>query len=196
MIDRTAIETATRQAAATGFARIPRAVSPTDSTRLQKESAALYFEPLEPVIGRVRQQGRYARVRPHDPLLPALWTLARSVQDGVRRSGVKGATRFMPNEAKYQWYEAADDGISAHRDQGFYRGVIVVLTLSGRASFTIHNLATEDIVEEWTTEPGEVCVLAGAGLGPRDRRPMHRVGPPIGSPRLSLTLRMKERRGR
>ena len=162
---------------------------------MKGEWEELEAEPLEPVVGRVRQSGRVARVNPHDPVHPNLARLAGEVQSGVRRSGVGDAASFRANEAMFQSYAGAEDGISAHRDQSFYRFVIVIFTLEGTALFEVLDRVTEEPVDAWQTDAGDMYVLAGAALTADDRRPPHRVGGPSEGTRLSLTLRMKQRRG-
>jgi alkylated DNA repair dioxygenase AlkB len=121
-----------------------------------------------------------------------LGSLSQVVTEGVRSSGVTGAECFSANEVMYQRYRTGDGGISAHRDQSFYRAAVVVFTLEGRAPFAVLDPGTGAVSKEWVTEPGDMCLLAGGGLTDRDRRPRHRVGPPLGSTRVSLTIRMKD----
>ena len=195
MIDFDTVREAVARAAEVGYVRIGDALAESRRRTLLEEAASLSFEPLEPVIGRVRQSGDLARVRPHEPSLPRLDELTTALEQAIRRSGVPGSERFLANEAMFQRYEVSHVGVSAHRDQGFYRGVVAVFTLEGSAPFAILDKVSEDPIDEWATEPGDLYLLAGGGLGDADRRPLHRVEGPVAGRRVSLTLRMKERAG-
>lgn len=195
MLERGLLAEATVEAARQGFARRSNALGAEAVSALLDEASLLGFESLEPVVGRVRQSGMVSRQRPFDPALPHLNSLAACVQEGVRRSGLPGAEWFAPNEAMYQSYLGEADGITAHRDQSFYRFAVVIFNLEGEALFRIIDRVSSEGVEEWPTRAGDMYVLAGGGLVERDIRPMHEVGAPKGARRVSLTLRMKQRSG-
>jgi hypothetical protein len=98
------------------------------------------------------------------------------------------------NEVTWQRYEPGRGHIDPHRDQAYYKGLIVIVTLSGEAEFTI--FASRDppvILDRWTTCGGDMVLLRGADLGaPGVRCPLHGVGAPA-SDRLTVTLRHNER---
>ncbi len=181
-----------REAAERGFARLNRVLSRSDQEGLLAEADDLQFTPLRRRVGRVHQSGESATVWADQPGLPLLATLLWETKEAVARVPLPECEGFLPTEAVYQRYRAGRDGISTHRDQSFYRIAVVIFTLEGSAPFSIFDTLESRVVAEGRTEPGDVCVLAGGGLGRSDMRPPHAVGPPDRGGRTSLTLRMKE----
>ncbi|MBP1161590.1 MULTISPECIES: hypothetical protein [Rhodococcus] len=102
-----------------------------------------------------------------------------------------GLGPFAPNEASYQRYLPGGNGIPPHRDQRYYASYIAIVTLQGTATFAIHASRNHrDVIEQWTTHPGEVIFLRGWQPGqPHDPRPYHRIDPPDDVPRLMFQLR-------
>src|SRR5262245_1029692 len=73
------------------------------------------------------------------------------------------------------------------------RGVIVIVTLSGEAEFTVLESRDPPVtLDRWTTSGGDVVLLRGADLGALGARcPLHQVGTPT-SGRFTMTLRHNE----
>ncbi|HEY8544623.1 MAG TPA: hypothetical protein VIL36_06235 [Acidimicrobiales bacterium] len=108
-----------------------------------------------------------------------------------RAGGLPGWSSFVPNEVSYQRYEAGGRGLPPHRDQRYYLHAIVIVTLTGEARFALLGSADPgDVVDGWTTRPGEVIALAGwSPHGDADPRPYHQVDAPDHGHRLMLQLR-------
>jgi hypothetical protein len=147
-------------------------------------AAPFPFRRSTPVIGPVRQDAMHLQIA-----LEAAPAAARdlgSALEEVRREVARcdGAEFDMPfNEVVWQKYPAGSSGISRHRDQDFYVGVIAIVTLTGSAAFALDDA-------QWETEPGDLVLLRGTGpAGAHTRCPRHSVGGPVGAERVSLTLR-------
>jgi len=96
-------------------------------------------------------------------------------------------------DTTWQRYEPGYGHIDPHRDQAYYKGVILIVTLSGQAEFTVLESRDPPVtLDRWTTGGGDVVLLRGADLGtPGTRCPLHKVGTPT-SDRLTMTLRHNE----
>ena len=142
-------------------------------------------------VGAVTQHGWFAQM-PFQQAPPPVQALGFSMQATV--SAALGQKLPDWNEATWQRYEPDYGHIDPHRDQTYYRGMILIVTLSGEAEFTV--LETRDppvTLDRWTTGGGDIVLLRGADLGaPGARCPLHRVGAPA-SDRLTMTLRCNER---
>jgi hypothetical protein len=80
-------------------------------------------------------------------------------------------------------------------DGRWYRRLVVVATVYGRAPFAIcGSRDPDDVVERWMAGPGDLVLMRGPGLaGHRDGRPFHLVEGPRRGERLSLGVRMSAR---
>jgi len=98
------------------------------------------------------------------------------------------------NEVTWQRYEPGRSHIDPHRDQAYYKGLILIVTLAGEAEFTIFQSRDPPVMlDRWTTRGGDMVLLRGADLGAAGVRcPLHGVGAPA-SDRLTLALRHNER---
>lgn len=171
-----------------GYARIPQALPADHLQALVPDDAA--FVPLVEEVGLVRQSGSYAQV-PLEIAPPGVRALAEQVEAAAAAAGAGTALAGLRfNEVTYQRYAPGAGHISPHRDQSFYRLLIVVVTLAGRGGFSILRGRDIDAVDaSWMTEPGDVVMMRGTGLTtPEDRCPFHAVHPPP-ELRLSMTLR-------
>ncbi|GAA1177658.1 hypothetical protein [Pseudonocardia alaniniphila] len=140
------------------------------------------FTPPHPRAG-----GAFAMASLNDqhaaPHRAAAWLAEAAQREGIHD--------FVPNEASYQRYLPDGNGLPPHRDQRYYASCIAIVTLQGVATFAIHaSRAYEDVVTQWTTQPGQVILLRGwQADNSRDPRPYHRIDPPFGEPRLMFQVR-------
>ena len=83
-------------------------------------------------------------------------------------------------------------GITPHMDGKWFRRLVVVVTVYGRAAFAIcGSRDPDDVVERWISGPGDLVLMRGPGLaGNLDGRPFHLVHGPLEGERLSLGIRM------
>ncbi|MGH3695512.1 MAG: hypothetical protein ACRDRX_16250 [Pseudonocardiaceae bacterium] len=148
------------------------------------------YEPVEPLIGRVRQQAESFLV-PIGQLKPRYPVLAGLCHELIRQIQTHGVPRWVPTEVAVQRYQPGSIGITPHRDQRRYAQLVAVITVAGSAPFTLcHNRAGEAI-RTWQADAGSLVLLRGPGLaGNPDGRPMHLVGGPTGTPRTSIGIRM------
>jgi alkylated DNA repair dioxygenase AlkB len=172
-----------------GWVRLRRHVAPDDCAAL-RDRGGHPWRPLAEQVGVVRQAGWYCQPS-LDELPPVVQAFADALFTALRPSfdGLAFPARF--NEVTWQRHTPDAGFVGPHRDQSFYTGVIAVVTLLGAARFSI--LASREPRNEtasWVTEPGDLVVLRGAGLGSPDARgPWHDVGPPSEGERETLTLR-------
>lgn len=189
-----------RQVAWFGGAFLPRVLSARFLPVLGRELAEVPFEPLPDRAGpyEVRQHGGQFFVHGTDIAnWPAIDRLRRELVELVHAHGtdVPGAARWEPNEAAVQRYPTESGGIGVHRDGKRYGLLIAIITVEGSARLGLCADREGTVSEQWHTTPGSMMVLRAPGLdGVGDGRPLHRLRAPTGSPRTSLTLRMKERR--
>jgi hypothetical protein len=151
----------------------------------------LPWSPMAPRVGAVTQCGWFAQV-PFHQAPPRVQALGSFVQATVSAA----LDQQLPdwNEVTWQRYAPGDGHIDPHRDQAFYTGMILIVTLSGDAEFTIFQSRNPPVMlERWTTSGGDMVLLRGADLGaPGARCPWHGVGAPA-SDRLTVALRHNER---
>jgi hypothetical protein len=128
------------------------------------------------------------------PEFPLLGSLCRSLGDLVRAhgGGIRGLATWRPNEVGIAHYVPGSIGITPHLDGKWYRRLVVVATVYGRAGFAIcGSRDPSDVVDRWTSVPGDLVLMRGPGLGgARDGRPFHLVEGPRRGERLSLGIRM------
>ena len=180
--------------ARTGHARIASAIDPGTLARLREEVDAGPFRPVAETFGSVRQQIDGYDVSLPDRAFPVLTRFARDLGELVRRHGraIRGLRSWRPNEVGIAHYVPGSIGITPHMDGRWYRRLVVVATLTGRARFAIcASRDPDDVVDEWGSEPGDLVLMRGPGLaGARDGRPFHLVEGPRRGQRLSLGIRM------
>lgn len=188
---------ALRACAAVGHARIADGVDRALLGRLRAELDAGPFRPFAESFGPVRQQIDGYDVELPSSAFPLLTELARELGARVRSDGrgVRGLATWRPNEVGVAHYRPGSIGITPHMDGKWYRRVIVVATVYGRARFAIcGSRDRDDVVEAWTSEPGDLVLMRGPGLGGvRDGRPFHLVEGPRRGERLSVGIRMAVR---
>jgi len=180
-----------------GHARVTSVLSTDLLRRLRNEIEAGPFRPFGESFGPVRQQIDGYDVRVPAGGFPLLTALCRELRDGVRSQGhgVRGLATWAPNEVGIAHYVPGSIGITPHMDGKWYRRLVIVATVYGRAPFAIcGSRDPEDIVERWVAGPGDLVLMRGPGLaGVRDGRPLHLVEGPRRGDRLSLGIRMSLR---
>jgi len=124
---------------------------------------------------------------------PLMRRLAEDLGASVRErgAGIRGLATWRPNEIGVARYRPGSLGITPHLDGKWYRRLVIVVTIYGRARFAVCRTREGEIVAEWHPGPGDLVLMRGPGLaGQRDGRPFHLVeGPPRGA-RCSLGVRM------
>lgn len=180
-----------------GHARVTSVLSTDLLRRLRNEIEAGPFRPFGESFGPVRQQIDGYDVRVPAGGFPQLTALCRELRDGVRSQGhgVRGLATWAPNEVGIAHYVPGSIGITPHMDGKWYRRLVIVATVYGRAPFAIcGSRDPEDIVERWVAGPGDLVLMRGPGLaGVRDGRPLHTVEGPRRGDRLSFGIRMSQR---
>lgn len=177
-----------REVTEQGAAFAARAVCRPVRDQLATELVNGPYEPVEPVIGPVRQEaesflvpfgtlGRYA-------------VLASVCDELVTQVCAHGMPEWVPNEVAVQRYQPGSLGITPHRDQRRYTQLVAVITVTGSAPFTLCHNRAGDPIRTWQADAGSLVLLRGPGLAGEDGRPMHLVGGPTGAPRTSIGIRM------
>lgn len=180
-----------------GHARVTSAISAAFLKELRAELDAGPFRPFRESFGPVRQQIDGYDVEVPAPAFPLLTTLCRQLRDTVQTQGrsVRGLATWVPNEVGIAHYVPGSIGITPHMDGKWYRRLVVVATVYGRAPFAICGSRDPgDVVERWVAGAGDLVLMRGPGLaGDRDGRPFHLVEGPRRGERLSLGIRMARR---
>jgi hypothetical protein len=188
---------ALRACAQVGHAHVTRAVPGTFLPKLRAELDGGPFRPFVESFGPVRQQIDGYDVDLPAPDFPFLTEWCRSLADLVRSHGrgVRGLATWTPNEVGIAHYVPGSIGITPHMDGKWYRRLVIVATIYGRAPFAIcGSRDPDDVVERWVVGPGDLVLMRGPGLaGHRDGRPFHLVEGPRRGERLSLAIRMSAR---
>jgi len=161
--------------------------------RLRREIEGGPFEPFAETFGKVRQQIEGYDIR--DPMegFPAVAELREELTAVVREHGrgIRGLATWAPNEVGVARYRPGSIGITPHLDGKRYRRLVAVVTVWGRARFSICRDRAGEVVSAWGAGPGSLALLRGPGLGGiRDGRPFHAVGTPRPGDRCSLGFRM------
>jgi hypothetical protein len=180
-----------------GHALVTSALSTDLLRRLRAEIERGPFRPFAGSFGPVRQQIDGYDVRVPASGFPLLTALCHELRDGVRSQGhgVRGLATWAPNEIGIARYVPGSIGITPHMDGRWFRRLVIVATVYGRAPFAIcGSRDPEDVVERWIAGPGDLVLMRGPGLaGVRDGRPLHLVEGPRRGDRLSLGIRMSRR---
>ena len=173
-----------------GWVRLAGHLDRDECTALAKPTT-LPWSRMAPKVGAVTQHGWFAQV-PFQEAPPPVQTLGSLLQTTVSAE----LDQKLPdwNEVTWQRYEPGCGHIDPHRDQAYYKGLILIVTLSGEAEFTVFESRDPPVMlDRWTTGGGDIVLLRGADLGaPGVRCPLHGVAAPA-SDRLTVTLRHNER---
>ncbi|HXF37314.1 MAG TPA: hypothetical protein VNO17_09065 [Actinomycetota bacterium] len=188
------LRAALRRTAAAGYARVPEAADPGFLRLVRREVEAGPLQRFEGSFGKVRQEIEGFDVGAPMEGFPGVRELATELTAVVRAHGrgLRGLATWRVNEVGVARYRPGSLGITPHLDGRWYRRLVAVLTVHGRARFAVcASRDPGDVVEEWETEPGDLVLMRGPGLaGHRDGRPFHLVEGPRRGTRLSLGLRM------
>jgi hypothetical protein len=187
------ISNALRRTADVGHAHVADAIEATSLRALAKEIREGPLQPFEGSYGKVRMQIEGFDVT--DPMegFDAVRRLRDEVAALVRAQGrgIRGLATWWPNEAGAVLYRPGSYGISPHLDGKWYRRLVVVATIHGRASFSVHPSRDAAASDGWVASAGGLAFIRGLGLaGHRDGRPYHAVPGPRRGIRISLALRM------
>jgi hypothetical protein len=171
---------ALHECARVGHSLVSSAISADVLRRLRGEIGRGPFRPFRESFGEVRQQIDGYDIPIPASGFPVLTSLCRDLRDSVRfhGRGVRGLASWVP-----------------HKDGTWYRRIVVVATVYGRAPFAIcGSRDPRDVLERWIAGPGDLVLMRGPGLaGVRDGRPFHLVEGPRRGGRLSLGIRMSVR---
>jgi hypothetical protein len=185
---------ALRACAVSGHERMPDAIDRSFLERLRPELDAGPFRPFGESFGPVRQQIDGYDVGLPSSAFPLLGELCRELGSVVRLQGrgIRGLATWRPNEIGIAHYVPGSIGITPHLDGKWYRRLIAVATVYGRARFAIcRTRDPADVLEAWTSAPGDLVLMRGPGLADvLDGRPFHLVEGPRRGERLSLGIRM------
>ena len=188
------VKTALLRCADAGFARLADAIPPSALAAIRTEVDAGPFRSFGTSFGSVRQEIDGYDVELPSSRFPLLDRLGRGLGRVIRRDGhrIRGLATWRPNEVGITRYPEGSIGITPHLDGKWYRRLVAVATIYGRAPFAICASRDADaVVERWTSAPGDLVLMRGPGLGgARDGRPFHLVGTPEEGDRLSLGIRM------
>jgi hypothetical protein len=188
------VRAALRECARSGHARAANAIEPDFLRRLRAEVDAGPFRPFRESFGQVQQQIDGYDVEVPSPAFPLLGELCHELCDLVRLHGrgIPGLATWRPNEVGIAHYVPGSIGITPHLDGKWYRRLVAVATVYGRAGFAIcGSRDPADVVDRWISVPGDLVLMRGPGLGgARDGRPFHLVEGPRRGERLSLGIRM------
>jgi hypothetical protein len=173
-----------------GWVRLAGHLDTAECAALAKPQTLSWTE-MAPKVGAVTQHGWFAQLPFHEAPSPV------QAFGSVMRATVSAALgQHLPEwtDATWQRYEPGYGHIDPHRDQAYYKGVILIVTLSGEAEFTVLKSRDPPVtLDRWTTSGGDMVLLRGADLGVLGARcPLHQVGTPT-SGRLTMTLRHNER---
>ena len=180
-----------------GAAFIPHALSERFRERLQREIEAGPFERLPDQIGPVRQEADLFIITGAMPGYPAVARLRTEFVTRLRQAAphIPALTRWWPNEAYVQRYEAGALGVSPHVDSRRFAVLVAIFTTQGSARFVLSQTRAGGIIQEWEAGPGSLTLLRGPSLlDAEDGRPFHMVHGPAAGRRFSVTLRMNQQR--
>ena len=193
-----------RRALAEAIAALPQAdavslplLGPEAIEALIADSQSLRYRPARPVIGegdkRVWQDCEVSCAVPDDGALAACAAaLDAAFTDALALLTPPLTEGFAVNDLIVQRYPKGSGGITPHRDHIAYRGLISVITLSGRCRFAVCRDRGGAEARAVAAPPGWLVLMRGPGLYGRTDRPFHFVDR-FETPRVSVGLRYDRR---
>lgn len=185
--------------AESGWNVVPAILDPRFCLELLREVADQPFQRKPLVIGPVQQETEELVL--YDPLktFPSVSRLRDNFTVLVRAHSrdLPSLAHWTPNDVAVQRYLPGSSlGITPHRDGKRFVILVAIFTIRGRARFAVCRDRSGEIIEHWTTQPGDLVLLGGPELQPgRDDRPFHMVSPPLDIERYSIALRMDTKLG-
>lgn len=164
---------------------------------LRRAAARLRFRPARPEVGeaerRVRQDFEIALEAPPRGLL---WRFAHALEAELAAAlallpapPLAGALAPLSlNDIAVQRYAAGSKGISPHRDHLRYRGLVVLLSLSGSARLFLCDDRSGAGAEPVSIAPGRLLLMRAPGFAGSEERPFHFLAD-VTAPRYGLGLR-------
>ena len=187
------IRRALGRTAEVGHAYVADAIEPAFLRALANEIREGPLQPFEGTYGKVTMQIEGFDVAEPMEGFPAIRRLRDEIAGLVRSQGegIRGLATWWPNEAGTVLYRPGSYGISPHLDGKWYRRLVVVATIHGTASFSVHPSRDAAPTDAWVASAGGITFMRAPGLaGHRDGRPYHAVPGPKRGTRISLALRM------
>ncbi len=176
-----------------GAAHVPKVLDERFRARLRREVDAGPFENMSGSYGKVRMEIDGYDVAAPMRGFPLMKELADALGEAVRSSGgrIRGLATWRPNEIGVTRYRPGSLGITPHLDGKWYRRLVAVVTVYGRARFAICRTRAGEVLAEWRPGPGDLVLMRAPGLGwVRDGRPFHLAEGPTRGMRCSLGIRM------
>lgn len=160
---------------------------------LRRAAARLGYRPARPQVGeaerRVHQDFEIALEAPARGLL---WRFAHALE-----AELAAALAALPepplaplafNDIAVQRYAAGSRGISPHRDHLRYRGLVVLLSLSGSARLFVCDDRGGAGAEPVSIAPGRLLLMRAPGFAGAEERPFHFLAE-VSARRYGLGLR-------
>lgn len=189
---------AIQEVAGHGAACVHAAVSGSGCETIRREVEGGPFHSQPDTIGPVRQRLETLELLDELDAFPAISQLRTELTAVVDRHAAADSPlrRWRPNDVSVQRYRPDGDvGITPHLDGKRYGLLVAVVTVAGRARFSLHQERDGGPIRSWVLVPGSLVLLRGPGLTGPDERPFHSVSGPLGSsPRYSIGFRMDSRR--
>jgi len=163
-------------------------------------SYGLTYRQARPLVGasgrEVRQDFELTMEIPEAHLLRQLAAALEASVTGaaaaLRPNPLPQGVRF--NDLIVQRYPRHSAGISPHRDHLRYTGLVVLVTLVGRARFFVCKDHSGLDPVEIPTQPGGAVLLTAPGFAGKSARPFHYLTS-VEEPRVSLGIRQDSRPG-
>lgn len=135
-------------------------------------------------------RGNLRRLYDFPYIMGAVRTIEDSVTDMAR--SIRPLRNWHPDEVSLHQYDTQDVGISYHKDNQRFWGVIAILALDGVCDTAVRHNGKEHL---YATEPGDLIFLRAPGLvqSDEDLRPEHAIVNLQTATRTSLMVRANDR---
>ncbi|MEQ8655182.1 MAG: hypothetical protein RIC87_22155 [Kiloniellales bacterium] len=184
---------------ARGFADLPL-LAAAECAQILKGCEDLPYRRARPLVGSAGREVHqdfdltFEIPRPH-PICDLAASLDRVVcaaADMLDPSPLPEGIVF--NDLIVQRYPAGSQGITPHRDHLRYTGLVILVTLTGRAGFYVCADRSGADAVEIPAPPGGAILLAAPGFADGSVRPFHFLDR-VSAPRISLGFRQDTRPG-